>query len=144
MRLHVLSLLMVLLLSASLGCINLSDPMGWRSALKNSQLTYTQSIRGGNLEKAREFVDPELRQAFLDVADSFAKVRVTDYDIGSIQYASSSEATVNVTYRAYALGTYLDRVIRETQEWRRASVGGQWWVRPTLQNLVAGVERPFR
>ena len=117
-----------------------SDPLGWRDALKNSQRTYTQSIRWGNLEKAGEFVDPELREGFFEIATAFANIRITDYEIGSIQYTSSSAATVNVTYRAYALGTYLDRVIRETQEWRRASIGGQWWVQPTIQKLVAGIK----
>ncbi len=140
MRIRVTGLLMVLLLGASPGCISLSDPMGWRNALKNSQLTYTQSIRWGNLEKAGEFVDPELREEFLQVATAFANIRITDYEIGSIHYTSSSEATVNVTYRAYARSTYLDRVIRETQEWRRTSIGGQWRVRPTIQKLVAGIK----
>ena len=139
MHLRVVALLIALLLTAAAGC--LSDPMGWRHALKNSQLTYTQSIRWGNIQRASEFVDPELREAFLESADAFSKIRITDYDIGSIQYESSDRATVNVTYRAYALSTYLDRVVRETQEWRRAGVAGRWWVRPAIQNLVAGVAR---
>lgn len=140
MHLRVVSLLTALLLSTGLGC--LSDPMGWRRGLRDSQLSYTQSMRWGNLQKASAFVEPELREAFLESADEFANIRITDYDIGAMQYESSGRATVKVTYRAYALGTYLDRVIRETQKWRRAGFFGQWWVQPTIQNLVAGIERP--
>lgn len=140
MHLRVVSLLTALLLSTGLGC--LSDPMGWRRGLRDSQLSYTQSMRWGNLQKASAFVEPELREAFLESADEFANIRITDYDIGAMQYESSNRATVKVTYRAYALGTYLDRVIRETQQWRRAGFSGQWWVQPTIQNLVAGIERP--
>lgn len=140
MHLRVVGLLVTLFLTPGLGC--LSDPMGWRRGLKDAQLTYTQSMRWGNIQKASAFVEPELREAFLESADEFAKIRITDYDIGSMEYESSDRATVKVTYRAYALGTYLDRVIRETQEWRRAGIVGHWWVRPTIRNLVAGIERP--
>ena len=102
--------ILALVVITNAGCINmLADPLGRRSALKKVQLQYTQAIRWGNFEKASEFVDPDLREEFLGLLDAFEKIRVTDYDIGSIQYESSDLAKVTVTYHAYTVGTFLDR-----------------------------------
>ncbi len=141
MRIRIASPLVALVFITNAGCINmLADPLGRRSALKEVQLKYTQAIRWGNLEKASEFVDPDLREEFLGLLDAFEKIRVTDYDIGSIQYESSDLATVTVTYHAYTVGTYLDRSMREKQVWRRVGIGTQWWVEPQLEVLLGALK----
>ncbi len=140
MRIRIAGPLVALVFITNAGCINmLADPLGRRSALKEVQLKYTQAIRWGNIEKASEFVDPDLRGEFLGLLDAFEKIRVTDYDIGSIQYESSDLANVTVTYHAYAVGTYLDRSMREKQVWRRVGIGTQWWVEPQLERVVGAL-----
>ena len=141
MRIRIAGALVALVFITNTGCINmLADPLGRRSALKEAQLKYTQAIRWGNLEKASEFVDPDLREDFLGLLDTFERIRVTDYDIGSIQYESSEMAKVTVTYRAYTVGTYLDRTIREKQVWRRVGAGTQWWVEPQIEGMVGALK----
>ena len=141
MRIRIASPLVALVFITNAGCINmLADPLGRRSALKEVQLKYTQAIRWGDIEQASEFVDPDLRGEFLGLLDAFEKIRITDYDIGSIQYESSELANVTVTYHAYTVGTYLDRTIREKQVWRQVGVGTQWWVEPQLEDVVGALK----
>jgi hypothetical protein len=136
-RIRIAGPLVALVLVTQAGCINmLADPLGRRSALKEAQLKYTQAIRWGDFEKAGEFVDPDLRDEFLEHRDAFEAIRITDYDIGPIQYESNARAEVTVTYRAYTLGNFIDRAIRERQSWRREGVGTRWWVTPQIENLV--------
>ncbi len=141
MRIRIAGPLVALIFITNAGCINmLADPLGRRSALKEVQLKYTQAISWGNIEKASEFVDPDLREEFLGLLDAFEKIRVTDYDIGSIRYESSDLAKVTVTYHAYTVGTYLDRSMREKQVWRRVGIGTQWWVEPQLEGVVEALK----
>jgi hypothetical protein len=138
-RIRIAGPLVALVLITNAGCINLfADPMGRRSALKEAQLKYTQAVRWGNIEKASEFVDPDLREEFLGLLEAFERIRVTDYDMGSIQYESSKLANVTVTYHAYTMGTFLDRSFREKQVWRR--VGSQWWLEPQLDGMVGALK----
>jgi hypothetical protein len=133
--------LVALVFITNAGCINmLADPLGRRSSLKEAQLKYTQAVRWGNLEKASEFVDPELREEFLGLLEAFERIRVTDYDIGAIQYESSELAKVTVTYHAYTVGTFLDRSFREKQVWHRVGAGTQWWLEPQLDGVVGAMK----
>lgn len=137
MRMRIAGPLAVLLLVSNTGCLNLlMDPMGRKSALKEVQLKYTQAIRWGDIRKAAEFVDPELREKFLSFVDEFEAIRITDYDIGTIQYDSTDRADVIVTYHAYTVGTFLDRSITENQRWHREGMGTQWWVKPQIESIV--------
>ena len=141
MRIRIAGPLLALVFVANTGCITmLADPLGRHSALKEVQLKYTQAIRWGHIEQASEFVDPDFREEFLGLLDAFEKIRVTDYDIGSIQYESSDLAKVTVTYHAYTVGTFLDRSMREKQVWRRVGIGTQWWVEPQLESVVGALK----
>jgi hypothetical protein len=136
-RIRIAGPLLALVLVTNAGCLNmLADPLGRRSALKEAQLHYTQAIRWGDFEKASEFVEPDARDGFLEHRDAFEAIRITDYDIGPIHYESSALAEVTVTYRAYTVGNYIDRAIRERQSWRRDGAGTRWWVTPQIENLV--------
>ena len=117
------------------GCTTLfTDPLGRRDALEEQQRSYTQLIRWGDVERAAEFVDPEMRADFVAYAPAFDAIRITDFDIGKIEYGED-EATVTVTYHAYGLSTFVEKRIRETQRWVRAG-GNSWQVRPQIEGLV--------
>jgi hypothetical protein len=121
----------------SLGCGSLGDPMGRGTALEESQLRYTQHVRWGNLDAASEFVDPELRGEFLRQAPAFEAIRITEYEIGRIEYGQDrASATVRVTYRAYSLASLEEKRVEEQQSWVRPGTGNTWWVRPRLANLL--------
>lgn len=122
-------------LATGLGC--LGDPMGRALALEDAQLRYTQHVRWGNLDAASEFVDPELRGEFLRQAPAFEAIRITEYEIGRIEYGEDrASATVHVTYRAYSLASLEERRFEERQSWVRPGTGNTWWVRPRLAGLL--------
>jgi hypothetical protein len=124
-------------LLTGLGCAAFSDPMGREDALASAQLRYTQNVRWGNLDAASEFVDPEVRDAFLGQAKAFEAIRITEYDIGRIDYGEDRRtAQVHVTYHAYAPASVEERRIEEEQHWSRPGSGNTWLVRPELAGLI--------
>jgi len=127
------------ILAVGLGCAALADPMGRGGALEDAQLRYTQQVRWGNLDAASEFVDPALREEFLSQAAAFEGIRITDYEIGRIDWGDGHDsATVRVTYRAYSVASLQEKRIDEEQHWVRPG-GNTWFVKPEL----AGLFEPF-
>jgi hypothetical protein len=83
--------LCVLLLAGPTGCISwFTDPMGYRNAFDQTQRQYTQHLRWGEVEKAGSFVDPALREAFLQQAPVFQNMRITDFSIGEVAFQDDS------------------------------------------------------
>lgn len=121
--------LCALLLAGPAGCITwFTDPMGHHAAFDDTQRQYTQYLRWGEIEKASAFVDPELREAFLEQAPVFETMRITDFSIGQVEYLDES-AKVTVTYQGYSLETFVERKIREDQSWYREDGSNRWLVR---------------
>lgn len=133
--------LVALALLASAGCLaELSDPMGRQAALKKAQLHYTQLVRWGDLERARAYVHPEVLDAFDRHAAAFEGLRITDYEIGEIQYGDApATASVTVTYRGYSDATLVEKPIRERQQWEREGLSNTWRVRPELDEIVGAL-----
>jgi len=123
-------------LLAGLGCVGFHDPMGREEALTNAQRHYTQNVRWGDLDAASAYVDPEVRDDFLGQARAFEAIRITEYDIGRIDFGEDGRtATVHVTYHAYSLASVAERRIEEVQHWTRQG-GNSWVVRPELAGLI--------
>ena len=123
-------------------CVSPSDPLERGEALKESQRSYTEALRWGDLDKAAHYVDPEMRGNFLALADAFDKVRITDYDIGDVDLNQDTlaEAEVDVTYRGYALPAYVEKRVRDHQVWYRdKDSGSEWRIRPELAALIEGI-----
>jgi hypothetical protein len=116
------------------------DPMGYKAALRMTQRQYTNDVRWGDIDRAAQFVDPDVRDQFVAVAGRFRDIRVTDYEIGEIQFGPKQEtATVRVTYHAYLVASMIEKEIRETQEWKRTSgamQGSDWVVKPDIADLL--------
>jgi hypothetical protein len=131
------ALLALLALLFALGCASASDPLGHRDALEVAQKRYTNLIRWRDAERAVQFVDPSLRDQFLAHAGELENLEISDYELGEIEYDEDGKtARVEVTYRGYALNQLIERKVRVTQEWHRAS-GNDWLVRPDLEAVVA-------
>lgn len=123
---------------ATLGCVSFGDPMGHADALETAQKRYTENVRWGKFEEASRFVDPALRDEFLALERRFEQVRFTDYDIGEVRTDDLRTARVEVTYRGYALPYYVEKEVREEQEWYRdgGNMDNTWRVRPQLSLLL--------
>ena len=112
------------------------DPLGRKSELQLVQREYSKYIRWGDVEAAVEYVHPDLKGEFMELEADFKLLRVTDFDIGAIEYGEGLKtATVRVIYHAYSLRTLLEKEIKEEQHWER--LGGNYWVvRPELEGLI--------
>ena len=130
--------LLLLPLLVSTSCVGLiTDPLGRRTSLKDSQREYTKFIRWGDLEGASAFIDPELREAFLGYGSVFEGVRITDFEIGKINWGEGqASASVRVTYHGYSQASLVEKQIYENQEWVRPGRTNTWWVRPGLEGMV--------
>lgn len=116
----------------------LADPLGRENALEETQRRYTQLVRWGEIEKASAFVEEDDRDALMAHGPRLESIRFTDYETGTIEYQTSDEATVTVTYRAYSLATALEQEISEKQEWtREPGLANVWHVRSELPTLLA-------
>lgn len=129
------SLVRIVALLAALaiaGCASFSDPLGRHEALEMAQKQYTEAIRWGDLDIARNFVEPEQRDAFELLTPTFEEIRITDFEIGSIE-GDESEASVTVTYRGYARAYQIEKPFREHQQWSRVEgLANQWHVQSDL------------
>ena len=127
--------LCALLLAGPTGCITwFTDPMGRHAAFDDTQRQYTNYLRWGEVGKASAFVDPALREAFLQQAPAFESMRVTDFEIGEVEYTNES-AKVSVTYQGYSLETFVERKIREDQSWHREG-SNRWLVRSDVGDFA--------
>ena len=133
--------LAVLALLATGGCASsLSDPTGKHNALEWAQREYTQRVRWGDVEKAGEYIEENRREAFIAAAETFEGIRITDYDIGTINYTDDDDSTaeVTVTYRAYSLRTLIETSVKEQQKWHRTDgLENNWWVYSELPDQLA-------
>jgi len=123
------------------GCLLGGDPMGRKHSLQIAQRRYTDAIRWGQFDKAEVFVVPEVLEEFHAYESAFDRIRITDYEIGRIVLDDDRKnATVDVTYRGYLDGTFVEKPLREVQAWTRIS-GNDWWVRPNMSSIVDPLRR---
>jgi hypothetical protein len=119
-----------------LGCANTLAKT--QKALEESQRRYTELVRWGEIEGAVVYVDPAVAKKFLETAERFENIRVTDFESGPLEFGADSDtATVNVTYHAYSTKTLVEKKFREKQEWyleKDTEVG--WKVRPDLDSIT--------
>jgi hypothetical protein len=128
----------LLVLAFSMGCAIFSGPddaFGDGEGLDELQGRYTKLVRWGEIERASVFVDPELREEYLDMAPYFDKVRFTDLEIRKVHVNADDAATVEVTYKAYSLNGAFEVPIREKQDWYLDDEAG-WLVRPQLAMIL--------
>lgn len=137
MRIATAALLALALLGGA-GCPAMfTDPLGRHEALRMTQREYTNFMRWGEIERASELVDPELREEFLTYLPAFERIRITDYEIGKLSYAEEDGvANVTVTYRGYSLASFTEESIRESQQWYREGSGRTWRVRPEIAGIA--------
>ncbi len=122
---------------ATSACFSPTDPLGRQEALEEAQRKYTDLVRWGDLDRAELFVEPEERPAFQQAARELTNLRITDHEIGEIEYGEDI-AFVTVTYKGYAISHLVEHTSLERQEWVRvAGLKNVWHVKPQLAAVVA-------
>jgi hypothetical protein len=133
--------LAILALLATGGCASsLADPTGKHNALEWAQREYTQRVRWGDVTKASEYIEENRREEFVASGETFEDIRITDYEIGSINYTDENDdnAEVTVTYRAYSISTLIETSVKEQQKWNRTDgLENNWWVYSELPEKLA-------
>ena len=125
---------------ASCATVRSWDLLDRRGDFETSQHEYTQSIRWGAFEKARQFVAEDAIERWDASRPLLSNVRFTEYAMRSNEFnIEQMTATVHVTYNGYKVNSLVERTVEETQEWSRDPVSGQWQVRPDLTVLSAGL-----
>ncbi|MEE8581559.1 MAG: hypothetical protein V3T33_08215 [Myxococcota bacterium] len=136
----------VAILGCAFGEIHWSDPLNRNYTLQKSQQRYTELVRWSEFQKASAFVDPKLRDPYLQQAPSLRELRFTDYESGSVVIDDETgTSTVEVTYLAYSPWSPIETEIIETQEWYRSNISNNWRVRSSFDGLdKLGLERSGR
>lgn len=134
-----LTAVLTLLAGSFAACVSPTDPLGRQDALAEAQRRYTEMVRWGDVEEAGRYVDPAVRDDFMQLAKQIEDPRITDYEIGEIEHGED-KAFVTVTYEGYAVATLVERSARERQEWfRDPGLKNVWHVRPELAEVVAAL-----
>jgi hypothetical protein len=131
----------VLAASAALllaGCTGFWSVAETDGTLEDSMRTYTKLVRWGELERASEFVDETIRPEFVALQPHMERLRVTDFEMGPVDFAADGAARVTVVYHAYDVQTLVERRIVEAQEWTEAG-RRLWKVRPDLSGFQAAL-----
>ena len=136
MRVSIVRVVALLAALAVAGCASFSDPLGRQDALEIAQKRYTEAIRWGDLDIARNFVEPEQRDTFALLTPTFEAIRITDFEIGQFE-GDESETSVTVTYRGYARAYQVEKPFSEHQQWSRVEgLKNQWQVQSDLDEGV--------
>ena len=123
-------------LGCAFGEINIMDPFNRGYSLREAQHKYTEYVRWSEFKKAANFVEDDLRDAFLRDAPTLKELRFTDYEVGQVEIDDETgESTVEVTYYAYQPASPLEITIVETQHWRRDTIANDWMVKPVFEGL---------
>jgi len=116
------------------GCTSFWSVAETDGTLEDSMRTYTKLVRWGELERASEFVDEAVRPEFVALRPHMERLRVTDFEMGPVDFAEDGGARVVVVYHAYDVHTLVERRIVEAQEWTAAG-RSVWKVRPDLSGF---------
>jgi hypothetical protein len=135
-------LLAVVVFGGSFACAFL-DPLHTRSDFDDIQKRFTQELRWGQIDKASEFVAPEIRDEFKSLAPRLSELRITDYTIVKSDLAPDlKHATVDVQYSGYREDELVERTVMLREVWTRDEASGEWQVKLDLDKLQRALGIP--
>ncbi|HME72233.1 MAG TPA: hypothetical protein VKM54_20560 [Myxococcota bacterium] len=137
---RILGAAFLLLTLASCASVRSWDLLDRRGDFEDKQRDYTQSIRWGEFDRARQFVAKDAIERWDASRPLLSDVRFSEYATKSNEFdIEKMTATVRVTYNGYKVNSLVERTVEEKQEWFRDPVTHQWQVRPDLTVLSAGI-----
>jgi hypothetical protein len=131
---------MVMSLAMGLGCAStLADPTGRYNSLEEAQRRYTELIRWGEIKRASQYVEPELREEFVSYVLVFEQIRITDTNTDEVRLdPGETTASIDVIYHGYSNATFIEKRIFETQQWtRHDGMKNVWLVKPEIEQIAA-------
>ena len=126
------------------GCVGtLFDKLRPVDGISDIQKRYTRLVRWNEFGKASQYVDPELREDYLNNARGLRGLRFTDYEVSWLERAADGRsATAQVRSRGYSTAALTELpAFSETQEWYFDRGKRRWLVRPDMAGLVAAYEQ---
>ena len=138
--LRALLVALIALSMGSLGCafgeLRPDDPLDRELTLEEFQIDYSNQVRWSKFEEASNYMKDEHRRAFVAQMPDFDEVRFIDWEAQPWSIDEEKRnATIQVTYTAYALSMPYEVEVQETQEWTREGKGNNWTVVSTWRNL---------
>jgi hypothetical protein len=116
------------------------DPFRRQYSLEDAHRDYTNNVRWSKFGEASKYVDPELRDEFLERAPRFQDFRFTDWEGTPVVLDEEKRAsTIRVTYTGYRMSTLIETPVEEVQEWYREGEMNEWRVRPSFQSAELGL-----
>lgn len=136
-------LLAVVVFGGTFACAFL-DPMHTRGDFNDLQKRFTQNLRWGQIDKAAELVDPEIRDEFKSLAPRLSELRITDYNIVKSHMSPDlTHATVDVQYSGYREDELVERTVMIHEVWNRDPQTGDWHVKLDLDKLQRALGIPL-
>ena len=139
---RILALTLLFSFAGAMGCADgrvwWNDPKKREWSLIELQKAYNDYVRFGAVEKASQFVDPEMVVEYVDTFPNPDVLRFTDYRSTPVVFEDTERrevATSKVTYQGYRTDTLVVTNIVEEQEWYRVDKWNTWMVRPSFQGL---------
>jgi hypothetical protein len=109
----------VLLLCVSLAIVSACSSLkSFREELKDNVIAYNDSLRWGEFNKAKNFLDESVRQEFEARVQAAKNVKIADYRILNTDFEpEKGEQIVEVEFDYYISPTYLVKTLIDKQKW---------------------------
>lgn len=145
MRIPALALAAVALVFGTLGCGLLQNPIDPTHGLEDSQKRFVRFLRWGKWKEAADYVAQEEREAFLESAKGLEEVRLTGYELLSLEIGDEARsATARVRYTGHPLSAPVERSVELTEHWSRPIDGDGWRVEVPIARLALGLRTAAR
>ncbi|MGH0032845.1 MAG: hypothetical protein ACQGVC_23875 [Myxococcota bacterium] len=119
-------------------------PLDKRGSFEEAQADYTNDVRFGLWDDAKEHVEPDLRPQFEEAIGRLREVRFSDSRTTSIDLDPlKANATARVTFRGYWLSSPYEREVEAVQRWRREVPTQNWYVTPDFEALLGPAIPPI-
>lgn len=145
MRIPGLALAAAALAFGALGCGLLQNPIDPTHGLEDSQKRFVRFLRWGKWREASEYVAPERREAFLETAEGLEEVRLTGYEVLSLDIGEKARtATARVRFTGHPVASPVERSVELVEHWKREEGGAGWRVEVELSRLHQGLHTAAR
>lgn len=139
------ALALAVLALGALGCGLLANPIDPTHGLKDTQKRFARYLRWGKWQAASQLVAQENREAFLDTAETLDSVRLTGYEVLSLEVEKDARtATARVRFTGHPVSMPVERSVEIVEHWSRPVDGPGWRVEVELAELSRGLRTAAR
>ena len=129
------------LVSAGLLALVACGGLPTTGAARDNMLTdYGAAIRWNEFEKARDYIDPAIRQQqpMSDLeTERLKQIQVTGYEVKLREVTADGSIEQIVEIRVVNRNTQIERIVTDRQTWRRDGTGKRYWLVSGLPDFNA-------